>query len=148
MEHTPVPAPAGPLPASPVVPRPAVPRTRSGNDVPGIRVTPPVPSMQVAVMYRAAAALPFDDRDRVTAGLRGQLSVMAAAAGAHPDWSTLRVEGPARGGEHQGTGLTEWAATVVVTGDGAVLDDRTLDTLLAATLRRSGAIAEETSPLM
>ncbi|TYP88949.1 hypothetical protein [Blastococcus xanthinilyticus] len=99
-------------------------------------------------MYRAAAALPFDDRDRVTAGLRGQLSVMAAAAGADPDWSTLRVEGPARRTDHHGTGLSEWSATVVVSGDRSVLDDRLLDALVPAALRRAGATAEETSPLM
>ncbi|MCZ2860562.1 hypothetical protein [Blastococcus sp. VKM Ac-2987] len=99
-------------------------------------------------MYRAAAALPYDDRDRVTAGLRGQLRVMAAAAGADPDWSTLRVEGPARGGEHRGTGLSEWAATVVVSGDRCLLDDRLIDALVPAAPRRSAATSEETSPLL
>ncbi|MGY1915246.1 hypothetical protein ABC795_09590 [Blastococcus sp. HT6-30] len=99
-------------------------------------------------MYRAAAALPFDDRDRVTAGLRGQLRVMAAAAGADPDWSTLRVEGPVRVGKYRGVGLSEWSATVVVSGDGAALDDRLLDLLLPATPRPAGASAEETAPLV
>ena len=102
----------------------------------------------VSVMYRAAAALPFDDRDRVTAGLRGQLRVIAAAAGADPDWSTLRVEGPVRGGEHRGTGLSEWAATVVVPGGRCLLDDRSVDAFLSGSPRRSAATSEETSPLL
>ncbi|MGY2084003.1 hypothetical protein [Blastococcus sp. SYSU DS0539] len=98
-------------------------------------------------MYRAAAALPSDDRTRVTAGLRRQLRVMAAAAGADPDWSTLRVEGPAPGEEYRGTGLSEWTATVVVPGDRGMLDDRLIDALLPAAPQRRAAPPEETSPL-
>ncbi|WP_347059653.1 hypothetical protein ABC795_04190 [Blastococcus sp. HT6-30] len=43
--------------------------------------------------YRAAAALPYNDLERATAGLRGQLRVMAATDRAMPDWTTLAVEG-------------------------------------------------------
>ncbi|MDK3256948.1 hypothetical protein [Blastococcus capsensis] len=99
-------------------------------------------------MYRAAAAVPFDDPDRVTAGLRGQLRVMAAAAGADPDWSTLRVQGPVRRGAHRGTGLSEWTATVVVTGASPALDDRWIDALGPTVPRRMAATAEMTSPLV
>ncbi|MGY1846448.1 MULTISPECIES: hypothetical protein [unclassified Blastococcus] len=100
------------------------------------------------MMYRAAAAVPFSDRDRVTAGLRGQLRVMAAAAGADPDWSTLRVQGPARPVQGQNTELTEWTATVVVTGGAAALDDRLIDALRPGVPRRAAASAEATSPLV
>ncbi|CCG03659.1 hypothetical protein [Blastococcus saxobsidens] len=99
-------------------------------------------------MYRAAAAVPFDDPDRVTAGLRGQLRVMAAAAGADPDWSTLRVQGPVRRGAHRGTRLSEWTATVVVTGASPAVDDRWIDALGPAVPRRMAATAEMTSPLV
>ena len=99
-------------------------------------------------MYRAAAAVPFDDRDRVIAGLRGQLRVMAAAAGADPDWSTLRVQGPVERGSDHDTGLSEWTATVVVTGGSPALDDRWIDALRPHTARRVGATAEMTSPLV
>ncbi len=44
--------------------------------------------------YQAAAALPYNDRVRVVADLRGQLRLMALADGATPDWSTMTVEGP------------------------------------------------------
>ena len=99
-------------------------------------------------MYRAAAAVPFDDPDRVTAGLRGQLRVMAAAAGADPDWSTLRVQGPVRRGAHRGMRLSEWTATVVVTGASPTLDDRWIDALRPAMPRPIGAAAEVTSPFV
>ena len=99
-------------------------------------------------MYRAAAAVPFDDPDRVTAGLRGQLRVMAAAAGADPDWSTLRVQGPVRSGAHRGARLSEWTATVVVTGASPALDDRWIDALRPTVPRSIGAAAETTSPLV
>jgi hypothetical protein len=46
------------------------------------------------VIYRAAAALPYDDRERATAGLRGQLRLTAFADGVTADWSTMVVEGP------------------------------------------------------
>jgi hypothetical protein len=98
-------------------------------------------------MYRAAAALPFDDRDRVTAGLRGQLQVMAAAAGADPDWSTLRVDGPARRSEQHGAGLSEWTATVVVSAGAHDLSDPSIDALLAKAVRSATTTAQETSPL-
>jgi hypothetical protein len=47
------------------------------------------------VSFTATAAYPYVDRDRATAGLRGQLRGIVAGAGAGvPDWTTLVVEGP------------------------------------------------------
>src|SRR5215218_8820089 len=48
-----------------------------------------------SVSFTATAAYPYVDRDRATAGLRGQLRGIVAGAGAGvPDWTTLVVEGP------------------------------------------------------
>ncbi len=47
------------------------------------------------MIFTATAAYPYVDRDRATAGLRGQLRETVAGAGAGvPDWTTLVVEGP------------------------------------------------------
>lgn len=62
--------------------------------------------------YRAAAALPYDNLERATAGLRGQLRLMAAIDGATPDWSTLALEGPVETQGLHGRTWYEWAATV------------------------------------
>ena len=62
--------------------------------------------------YRAAAALPYSDTARATAGLRGRLRIMALADGAHPDWSTLRVAGPVEVPDLRGRAWFEWTATV------------------------------------
>ncbi|MGY2130380.1 hypothetical protein [Blastococcus sp. SYSU DS0617] len=100
------------------------------------------------MMYRAAAALPFDDPAMATAGLRGQLRVMAAAAGAFPDWSTLEVEGPIRQVEHRGRDLSEWTATVRVTGACHDLSDRCIDELVPSGEQALGAADGRTAPLL
>ncbi|MGY1778759.1 hypothetical protein [Geodermatophilus sp. SYSU D01036] len=62
--------------------------------------------------YRATTALPYDDRERATAGLRGHLRLMTAANGAVPDWSTLQVDGPTEAVDRHGATWFEWTATV------------------------------------
>jgi hypothetical protein len=64
------------------------------------------------VRYRAAAALPYPDTAGATAGLRGRLRIMALADGAHPDWSTLIVEGPVEAPDLRARAWFEWTATV------------------------------------
>ncbi|MGY1730139.1 hypothetical protein ACI798_01365 [Geodermatophilus sp. SYSU D01045] len=61
--------------------------------------------------YRATTALPYDDRERATAGLRGQLRLIAIADEAVPDWSSLTVEGPTKAVGRHGVVWFEWAAT-------------------------------------
>jgi hypothetical protein len=46
------------------------------------------------VIYKAAAALPHDNREWATDELRDQLQIMAGAAGMTPDWTNLVVTGP------------------------------------------------------
>src|SRR4051812_2972285 len=62
----------------------------------------------------ATAAYPYVDRDRATAGLRGQLREILAGAGAGvPDWTTLVVEGPTEvEGLHRRVWIV-WTATVL-----------------------------------
>jgi hypothetical protein len=71
------------------------------------------------VIYRAAAALPYDDLQRATAGLRGQLRIMTLADDVTPDWSTLTVEGPTETPGWHGRVWFEWTATVRARGPGA-----------------------------
>jgi hypothetical protein len=68
------------------------------------------------VIYRAAAALPHEDRTRALPGLRGQLRIMAVAAGATPDWTTLSVVGPDEVAGALAPTRFEWRASVVVHG--------------------------------
>jgi hypothetical protein len=68
------------------------------------------------VIYRAAAALPHENRTRALDGLRGQLRIMAVAAGATPDWATLEVAGPDEVAGAQPPTRFEWHASVVVHG--------------------------------
>jgi len=68
------------------------------------------------VIYRAAAALPHEDRTQALDGLRGQLRIMAVAAGATPDWTTLTVAGPDVVAGVQECIRFEWHASVVVHG--------------------------------
>jgi hypothetical protein len=68
------------------------------------------------VIYRAAAALPHGDRTRALPGLRGQLQIMAVAAGTTPDWATLTVAGPEEVAGAQPPTRFEWHASVVVHG--------------------------------
>jgi len=69
--------------------------------------------------YRAAAAYPYVNRERATAGLRGQLRLLAGDDGAACDWSTLLVEGPTEATGMHGRAWFEWTATVRGTGPGA-----------------------------
>ena len=68
------------------------------------------------MIYRAAAALPHENRTEALDGLRGQLRVMAVAAGATPDWTTLTVAGPDEVAGAQQRMRFEWHASVVVHG--------------------------------
>lgn len=68
------------------------------------------------MIYRAAAALPHEDRNRALDGLRGQLRIMAVATGATPDWTTLTVAGPDEVAGAAQRMRFEWHASVVVHG--------------------------------
>ena len=69
-----------------------------------------------ATIHQAAAALPYQNRSRATKALRGQLTVMAFAAGLTPDWSTLAVAGPTEmTGTQQGARF-EWTGRVAMRG--------------------------------
>lgn len=73
------------------------------------------------VIYHAAAALPHDNRERATNDLRDQLRIMAGAAGAMPDWTTLVVTGPTQMDGAPAPTRFEWTASVAIPG-GSVLD--------------------------
>ena len=64
------------------------------------------------MIYRAAAALPYDDLERVTPGLCGQLRLMALADDGTPDWSTRSVEGPTETSGLHGRVWLEWTAPI------------------------------------
>jgi hypothetical protein len=83
------------------------------------------------VIYRAAAALPDDDRQSAVDRLRGQLRIMAVAAGATPDWTTLAVAGPVEMAGAEDRTRFEWTATVAVRG-ATVFDLPDPDALAAA----------------
>jgi hypothetical protein len=68
------------------------------------------------VIYKAAAALPHDDRESAAAGLRDQLQIMAVATGATPDWTTLAVAGPTEMIDPAYRTRFEWTASVAVQG--------------------------------
>ena len=68
------------------------------------------------MIYKAAAALPHDNREQALDGLRGQLRLMTAAAGATPDWSSLTVTGPFEAGDVRDGALFEWTASIDVHG--------------------------------
>lgn len=68
------------------------------------------------MIYRAAAAVPHVNRESAMDGLRGQLRIMAVAAGATLDWTTMTVTGPT---EMAGAGdrtRFEWTASVAGQG--------------------------------
>ncbi len=67
--------------------------------------------------YRAATALPYNDRHRATAGLRGHLRIIALTEGATPDWSTMVVQGPTETTGQRGRTWFEWSATVEATSE-------------------------------
>jgi hypothetical protein len=64
------------------------------------------------MIYEAAAALPYVDRERATRGLRGQLRARAANDAATPDWTTLKVDGPSEAPGLHGRFWYEWTAVV------------------------------------
>jgi hypothetical protein len=64
--------------------------------------------------YRAKATYPHIAQDRAVLGLRARLQELAAADGATPDWSTLRVVGPGEVVGTRGMVSYEWTATVEV----------------------------------
>jgi hypothetical protein len=67
-----------------------------------------------AVISKAAAAPAHATRKSATAGLRGQLRIMAVAAGATPDWTTLAVAGPTEMAGTEDRMRFEWTASVAV----------------------------------
>jgi hypothetical protein len=95
------------------------------------------------VRYIAAAALPYLDRERAAVGLRGQLRLMALAAAATPEWSTLTVTGPTEMLGDRGRTWFEWTATVEVAG-GEHLVDASIEALMAPLL--PGARMDTTQP--
>ena len=97
-------------------------------------------------MLTARAAYPYVDRQLATAGLRGQLRIMAAAGGGTPDWSTLSVEGPDRATGLHGRILFEWTASVTVVG-GRDLTRDPLDEDDPSRLSGSDAEAEHTAAM-
>ncbi len=100
-----------------------------------------------AVIYRAAAALPYNDRERATAGLRGQLLLIAVAADAVPDWSTLTVEGPVEAVGLHGRTWYEWTATVTASSVTYDLTDAVLDVMVQPARRSAQTVAgDDTAP--
>ena len=69
-------------------------------------------------IYQAAAAVPHANSEWATYGLACQLRVMAVAAGATPDWTTLAVTGPTEVAGAQDRARFEWTASVTVHGAG------------------------------
>lgn len=74
------------------------------------------------MIHQAAVAMPQDDRVVATDRLQRQLRVMAAAAGATPDWTTLAVTGPMEMPGAQAGTRFEWTARVAFRG-GVLLDE-------------------------
>lgn len=68
------------------------------------------------VIYKAAAALPHDNRESAVDALRGQLRIMAVAGGVTPDWTTLDVVGPTEMAGAEDRTRFEWRASVAVPG--------------------------------
>jgi hypothetical protein len=64
------------------------------------------------VIFTATTALPYEHLERATAGLRGQLRLLAADAGEVPDWSTLTVTGPTESVGAHGRSWYVWSAEV------------------------------------
>ncbi len=74
---------------------------------------------RLVVTYRATMSLPYEHLERATAGLRGQLRLMAIAGGVSPDWTTLLIEGPVEAMGLHGATWYEWTATLKVGSDDA-----------------------------
>ena len=64
------------------------------------------------VIFTVTRALPYDDRQRATVGLRRLLGEEVAAAGKFPNWATLVLEGPTEVTGLHGRTWFEWTATV------------------------------------
>ncbi len=64
------------------------------------------------MIFTVVRALPYDDRQRATVGLRRLLGERVAAAGRNPDWDTFTVEGPIEVTGLHGRTWFEWTATV------------------------------------
>ena len=62
----------------------------------------------------ATTALPYENLERATAGLRGQLRLQLLDGGDDglPDWSTLQIAGPVTTTDARGRTWYEYAATV------------------------------------
>lgn len=60
----------------------------------------------------ATTALPYNDVGRATAGLRGQLRLLAVDRGHCPAWTTFSVSGPTQRTDARGRTWFEWSATV------------------------------------
>jgi hypothetical protein len=62
--------------------------------------------------YTATGALPYDNVERATSGLQGELRHALATASKEPDWSTLEVEGPIEAKGASGRMWYRWTASV------------------------------------
>ena len=96
------------------------------------------------MIYRAAAAYPYDNAEEATTALRGQLRIMTLAGGGIPDWSTLAVEGPTESTGLHGPPWYEWIATLRAYG-GRDLTRESLDDDLRA-VPNSGPADSSTMP--
>ncbi len=62
--------------------------------------------------FTATVALPYDDPERATTRLRGELRHALATVGEVPDWTTLTVDGPTEVKGASGRTWYRWTATV------------------------------------
>jgi hypothetical protein len=116
-------------------------RLRGGRTAP----TRPSGPRRDAVVYRAAAAVPHTNRVSAIDGLRSQLRIMAVAAGATLDWTTLAVAGPMEmAGEGDRTRF-EWRASVAVRGV-SILDGLPDPDLIPPGAEVTSSAADETMP--
>jgi hypothetical protein len=66
-----------------------------------------------SVSFTATATYPYVDRDRATAGLRGQLrEIVAQAVAGVPDWATFVIDEPTEVEGLHGRARFVWTATV------------------------------------
>jgi hypothetical protein len=80
----------------------------------------------VVTTFSATTALPYEHLQRATAGLRGQLRLLAVDAGEVPDWSTLAVTGPTESIGAHGRIWFEWSADVLAGVDALPYDPRNI----------------------
>lgn len=64
--------------------------------------------------FTATAALPYDNLERATAGLRGRLRLMITdySTDADPDPDTLTISGPVKTKDARGNTWFQWTAVV------------------------------------